>query len=76
VAAYVENIQRAERANKVSQSVSQSVGGERGQGLTGVAGVWTQVDMITHQKWSGAALLDRQMQTVTGTFCRDGWLMD
>lgn len=40
VAAYVENIQRAERANKV--------------------------DMITHQKWSGAALLDRQMQTVTG----------
>ncbi len=25
-----------------------------------------QVDMLTHQKWSGAALLDKQMQTVTG----------
>lgn len=23
--------------------------------------------MLTHQKWSGAALLDRQLQTVTGT---------
>jgi hypothetical protein len=25
-----------------------------------------QVELLTHQKWSGAALLDRQMQTVTG----------
>ncbi|TFJ86014.1 hypothetical protein NSK_002834 [Nannochloropsis salina CCMP1776] len=25
-----------------------------------------EVDMLTHQKWSGAALLDKQMQTVTG----------
>jgi len=24
------------------------------------------VDMITHQKWSGASLLDKQMNTVTG----------
>ncbi len=40
VVAYVEMIQRRERAE--------------------------QVDMLTHQKWSGAGLLDRQMQTVTG----------
>jgi isocitrate lyase len=25
-----------------------------------------KVDMLTHQKWSGAGLLDKQMQTVTG----------
>jgi isocitrate lyase len=40
VVAYVEMIQRRERAEKV--------------------------ELLTHQKWSGAALLDRQMQTVTG----------
>ena len=40
VVAYVEMIQRRERAE--------------------------QVDMLTHQKWSGAGLMDKQMQTVTG----------
>ena len=40
VVAYVEMIQRKERAE--------------------------QVDMLTHQRWSGAGLLDKQMQTVTG----------
>ena len=38
--AYVENIQRGERVNKV--------------------------ETLTHQKWSGANLVDQQLQTIMG----------
>jgi len=58
--AYVDSIQRAETLEKVKTILSLA------RNLMNYKSTKQKVETLTHQKWSGADLVDAQLNLVTG----------